>query len=175
MTVSAHALRRFLLAFVALASGSAAAAEPATPEATVSALWRALSHGPGEGADKAALEALFDPAAQVYGVAEKDGRLVLVRRSAAEFIARQVQPSPRPFLEREVHRETRRYGAFAEVFATVESRTADVDGAADFTGINSVHLYQQEGRWRIVGLYYHLERAGQPIPPQWRGAAPAHP
>lgn len=169
MPVSAHALRRLLLAFVALAS--AAAAEPATPEAAVSALWRALSHGPGEGADRAALEALLDPSAQVYGVAENDGRLVLVRRSAAEFIARQVQPSPRPLLQREVHRETRRYGAFAEVFATVESRSASPDGAADFTAINSVHLYQQEGRWRIVGLYYHLERASQSIPAQWRATA----
>jgi hypothetical protein len=171
MTASVNALRRFLLAFVALASGSTVAvAEPATPEAAVAALWRALSHGPGEGADKRALEALFDPSAQVYGVAEKDGERVLVRRSAAEFIARHVQPDALPFLEREVHREVRHYGAFAEVFATVESRTAGVDSAATFTGINSVHLYEQDGRWRIIGLYYHLERPGRPFPEQWRGA-----
>lgn len=170
MTASVNALRRFLVAFVALASGSAVrASEPASPEAAVAALWRALSHGPGEGADKAALEALFDPSAQVYGVAESRGRLALVRRSAAEFIARQAEPDARPFHEREVHRETRRYGAFAEVFATVESRTAGPDSAVAFSGINSVHLYEQDGRWRIIGLYYHLERPGRPFPGQWRG------
>ena len=138
-----------------------------SPEAAADLLWRALSHGPGQGADRAVLERLFLPVAQVYGLG-RDGASPLRVRNAAEFIAAQVQPDAQPFEEREVHRQVRRYGAFAEVFATVESRTGGAAGPADYTGINSLHLVEQDGRWRIVALYYALERPGQALPADWR-------
>jgi hypothetical protein len=158
-------MKRWLYLFALLCS-SAAAQE--SPEAAADALWRALSHAPGKGADRVALESLFTPDAQVYGVADRDGRRVLRRRSAAEFIDAQARPDANAFDEREVHREVRRYADFAEIFATVESRTDAGAKAADFTGINSLHLVEQEGRWRIVGLYYALERKGEPLPAIWK-------
>lgn len=140
-----------------------------TPEAAVDAFWRALSHEPGAGADRAALQALLLPDAQVYGLADRDGRRQLRRHSAGEFIEAQARPGTRGFHEREIHRDVRRYADFAEVFATVESRTDPAAAAADFTGINSLHLIEQDGRWRIAGVFYALERAGQPLPATWRG------
>lgn len=148
---------------------AAAAGAHETPEAAVAALWRALSHGPGQGADRSALVALFAPDAQIYGLTDKDGRRALRRRSAAEFIDAQARSSASAFQEREVHREVRRYADFAEVFATVESRTDPGARAADFTGVNSLHLVEQDGGWRIIALYYALERPDQPLPAGWRG------
>lgn len=147
---------------------AAAAGAHETPEAAVAALWQALSHGPGHGADRAALEALFAPDAQIYGLTDKDGRRALRRRSAAEFIDAQARPGASAFHEREVYREVRRYADFAEVFATVESRTDPGAKSADFTGVNSLHLVEQDGRWHIVALYYALERSGEPLPAEWR-------
>lgn len=158
-------MKRWLM--LAALGGAAPASAQDSPEAAADLLWRALSHGPGQGADRAALEPLFLPAAQVYGLG-RDGKSPLRVRSAAEFIAAQVQPDAQPFEEREVHREVRRYGRFAEVFATVESRAGDAAGPAEYTGINSLHLVEQDGRWRIVALYYALERPGQPLPADWR-------
>ncbi|MBL8297214.1 MAG: nuclear transport factor 2 family protein [Rhodanobacteraceae bacterium] len=154
---------------LAILGWAAAGAAHETPEAAVDAFWRALSHGPGAGADGNTLRDLFAPGAQVYGLSEREGRTVLRQRSAAEFIDAQVRVDAKAFDEREIHREVRRYGAFAEVFATVESRTDRTAIAADFTGINSLHLVEQDGRWRIIGLYYALERPGQPLPLAWRG------
>ena len=150
---------------------AAAAGAQDSPEAAADALWRALSHGPGSGADRAALERLFLPTAQVYGLG-RDARSPLRQRSAAEFVTAQAEPEAKPFAEREVHREVRRYGRFAEIFATVESRSGDAAGPADYTGINSLHLVEQDGRWRIVALYYALERPEQPLPADWREPAP---
>jgi hypothetical protein len=158
------------LGLAALCWAAAAGAQD-SPEAAADLLWRALSHGPGSGADRAALERLFLPAAQVYGLG-RDGAAPLRQRSAAEFIAAQAEPDAKSFAEREVHREVRRYGRFAEVFATVESRSGDPAGPAGYTGINSLHLVEQDGRWRIVALYYALERPGQPLPANWREPAP---
>lgn len=159
-------MKRWLCLALLLCSAAAAAHE--SPEAAADALWRALSHGPGQGADRDALESLFVPDAQVYGLADRDGRRILRRRGAAEFIEAQAKPDPRAFVEREVHREVRRYADFAEIFATVESRTDPAASAPDFTGINSLHLVEQDGQWRIAGLYYALERKGQPLPAAWR-------
>jgi Putative lumazine-binding len=160
-------MKRWLWVLVTGWAGMAAAQQ--TPEAAADALWRTLSHGPGAGADREALRQLFLPEAQVYGLADRDGRRALRRRSAAEFIEAQASPGAQGFHETEIHREVRRYADFAEVFATVESRTDPAAAAADFTGINSLHLVEQDGRWRIIGLYYVLERPGQPLPAAWRG------
>ena len=161
-------MQRWLVVTAMFWTGAAAA--QTSPEAAADALWRALSHGPGAGADAAALQPLFLPEAQVYGLTEREGRRELRRRSAAEFIAAQARPGEAGFHEREIHREVRRYADFAEVFATVESRRDPASPAADFTGINSLHLVEQDGRWRIVSLYYALGRPGQPLPAAWRGA-----
>lgn len=154
---------------LAVLGWAASAAAQESPEAAVDAFWRALSHGPGAGADRDALRKLFVPGAQVYGLSERDGRRVLRQRSAAEFIDAQAEVDAKAFDEREIHREVRRYGDFAEVFATVESRIDPAAKAADFTGVNSLHLVEQDGRWRIIGLFYALERPGQPLPDAWRG------
>jgi hypothetical protein len=139
-----------------------------SPEAAVDAFWRALSHGPAAGADREVLQTLFLPDAQVYGLTERDGRRVLRRRGAAEFIEAQAKPGEKGFHEREIHREVRRYGDFAEVFATVESRADPEAKAADFTGVNSLHLVEQDGQWRIIGLYFALEQPNLPLPQSWR-------
>lgn len=169
-------MRRLDGLLVALALFLPAAARPAGPasaddralSSAVDALWSALSHGPGQGADAGRLRALFDPGARILGVRVEGGRRSLVTRDVAAFVAAQTKPDADGFHEREVHREVRRYGAFAQVFSTVESRRDPAAPAALYTGINSLQLYRDESGWRIVCLYYALEDPADPLPADWR-------
>ena len=163
---------RVALLFLVVAGAACAETRPdAAPEATTDALWRALSHGPGEGVDVERLGALFHRDARVYGVSYAEGKSRLGVRAAADFVARQGHPGRDGFHEREVFRQVHAYGDFAQVFATVESRTDPAAEQPDFTGVNSVHLYREDGRWRILALYYGLEPPNLALPREWRGGA----
>jgi hypothetical protein len=157
---------------LALPIPPASAADDRELGAAVDALWSSLSSAPGQGADDERLKALFHPKARVCGARERDGRATLEVQEASAFIQRQARPQPEGFHEREVHREVRAYGRFAQVLSTVESRRRPTDAAPLFTGINSLQLYRDEaGAWLILSLYYALEDPENPLPPPLRGSA----
>lgn len=159
---------RSLLLLVALLAAapavSAADAAFATPEAAVSALWRALSHAPGAAADAATLERLFHEDAVIFGSRSRDGRPRLTRQSVQAFLAGLRTPKPHGFHECEVEREVRTHDRFASVYSVVESRRERTSAAADFTGVNGLQLHRDEAGWRIVALHYHLPPDGQAVP-----------
>lgn len=135
-----------------------------SPEAAVAALWQSLSHPANVAADTATLERLFHPDALVLGGRYRDGKPAIAALKAADFIAGQRKPRPRGFYECEVAREVRQYDRFATVYSVVESRTERDAPAADFVGVNSIGLYRQDDGWKIVSLYYHVEKPGLPVP-----------
>lgn len=51
------------------------------------------------------------------------------------------------FVEREIHRETHRFGRVAQVWSTYEWQTADGNTGR---GINGIHLYHDGERWWIT-------------------------
>lgn len=68
------------------------------------------------------------------------------------------------FVEREIHRETRRFGNVAHVWSTYEWSSADGETGR---GINGIHLYHDGARWWITHATWDAEREDNPIPPEY--------
>ncbi|KRC00980.1 hypothetical protein ASE26_21945 [Duganella sp. Root198D2] len=136
---------------------------PATPEQAVAALWRSLSHDAGQAGDEAALRAMLHPDAMVYGARYRDGAAALSVARGTDFAAGIGRAGDKGFHECEVAREVRQYDRFTTVYSVVESRHERAAPKADFTGVNSIQLYRADDGWRIISLYYQVERPGQPV------------
>ena len=70
------------------------------------------------------------------------------------------------FYEKEVHRETQRFGNIAHVFSTYESRTK-ADGPIIARGINSIQAYWDGKRWWITNAIWDEERADNQLPAEY--------
>jgi hypothetical protein len=68
------------------------------------------------------------------------------------------------FVEREIHRETRRFGNVAHVWSTYEWTTED---GSTGRGINGIHLYHDGSRWWITHATWDSEREDNPIPSEY--------
>lgn len=68
------------------------------------------------------------------------------------------------FEEREIHRETRRFGNVAHVWSTYEWST---DDGRNGRGINGIHLFHDGARWWITHATWDSEREGNPIPDEF--------
>ncbi len=152
-----------LLACLLLLPAFASAAQ-GTPAETVSALWRALSNDPGASADVAAMKRLFHPDAVIFGVHYKDGRASMRRTAIDQFLRSQEKVSGKGFYECEVARELKIYDRFAVVASVVESRSEKTSAKPMLVGINSLQLYQDGAEWKILSLYYQVEKSDLPIP-----------
>ena len=72
----------------------------------------------------------------------------------------------RGFFEREVHRETHRWGPMAQVFSTYEWTTVE-GGPVEGRGINAIELFHDGTRWWIGSAMWMGETAEQPIPREY--------
>lgn len=138
-------------------------AEEGTPEQAVAKLWSALSSDAGESADSDSLHRIFHEDAVIFGGHYKDGTPQLQRSSAEEFLKRYERVRDKGFHECEMSRVIHRYDHFAVAYSIVESRADKAAKAADFVGVNSIQLYKVGTQWKILSLYYHVEKEGMPI------------
>jgi hypothetical protein len=143
---------------------AANATDRSTPDGTVAALWRAMSHDAGVAADTATLRDIFHPDAVVFGSRLRDGHPSLKRTAIGDFLKAFEPVGDAGFHECEIARSIEAYDRFATVYSVVESRTDRSAATPDFTGVNGLHLYRDDDGWKIVSLYYHVEAPGQPIP-----------
>lgn len=127
-------------------------------------LWRALSHEANAGGDAASLRRIFHPDAIVFGGRYRDGQPQFSVTKSTDFVASVGTVRPAAFHECEVHRELKQYDRFATVYSVVESRADKRAAKADFVGVNSIELYKVGEEWKIVALYYHVEKPGVPVP-----------
>jgi len=139
-------------------------ASESSPGKAVSALWKALSHDPGEGTDAALLGRLFHQDAVIFVGRYKDGIPTVERTFAEKFLMSQGKVQKDAFYECEISRVVETYDRFATVYSVVESRTSKGAASADAVGVNSIQLYKVGAEWKILSLYYHLERDGSPVP-----------
>lgn len=154
-------MRRLLASLVLLPV--LASATQNTPDETVSEFWRALSNDPGASADVATLKRLFHPDAVIFGVQYKDSVANIRRTALADFLSSQQTVSGKGFYECEVAREVKIYDRFAVVQSVVESRRDKAAINPALVGINNIQLYKEGGDWKILSLYYQVERPGLPI------------
>ena len=153
---------RIPVVLLVMAMQSVSAAED-KPAAAVSALWKAMSHEADGRADVATMRRLFHEDAVIFGGRYRDGVPSLRRTEAADFIAPQERVQAKGFHECEIARSLQVYDRFAVAYSVVESRADASAASPDFVGVNSVQLYQVGAQWKIVSLYYHVEKPGEPI------------
>jgi hypothetical protein len=134
------------------------------PEQAVAAFWRALQNEPGKSSDSTTLNRLFHKDAIFFWLRERDGVASLTQSAASEYIQKISKPGEEGFYECEVKREVKVYDRFATVYSIVESRVDARAAQPKLTGINSIQLYKDVDEWKIISVYYHIEKKGYPIP-----------
>lgn len=68
------------------------------------------------------------------------------------------------FTERELHRQTERYGTIAHAFSSYAS-FRDTEPAPFARGINSIQLFWDGSRWWVMSIFWDAERPSNPLPP----------
>jgi hypothetical protein len=96
----------------------------------------------------------------------KDGKPVARTMTHQQFVDASDKSLQGGFYEKEIHRETQRFGNIAHVFSTYESRT-QADGPIIARGINSIQAYWDGKRWWITNAIWDEERADNPLPAEY--------
>lgn len=150
---------RALLLMAALASQARAQQPPAdsvtaSAEATVRAVYRLISFGPGERIDTAALRRVFLPQAVL---ALRSGPSTFDVLGVDGFVAAFARADTLPALARSGFHETvvrlhaTPFRDIAHVFVLFEAQVNDGTRPAR-RGVDSFELVRREGRWWIVGV-----------------------
>lgn len=153
-----------------LAAATATAQTPADPgdvgtlDGIVAAFYEVVSGPPGQPRQWERDATLYLPGA-VFAIAGSTGayRTVAPAEFAEEADGFLVESG---FVEREIHRETHRFGSVAQVWSTYEWETAD---GATGRGINGLHLVHDGERWWITHATWDNETEDRPIPPEYLG------
>lgn len=146
---------------------SSAAVDPAL-SATLDALYATISGPAGAARNWGRFRTLFVPDARLIPVTHQDG-VAAPALTVDEYIEQaNAFFAENGFFEREIDRQVQRFDAMAHVFSTYASfRSADADEPFD-RGINSIQLlHGEDGRWRIVTIFWESETADRPLPPAY--------
>lgn len=145
------------------------AADVASADAILAALYDTISGPAGGARDWVRLRALFAPHARLMAVGPApDGGFAARSMSVEDYIAR-VTPvfAKTGFYEKEAARTTDAYGQIVHVFSTYESRRAPGDVTPFQRGINSIQLFNDGKRWWIVNLVWRAEDDKLPLPERY--------
>jgi hypothetical protein len=144
---------------------TAAAADVATPEAIVAALYEVISGDSGVARDWDRFRALFHPTGRLMPIGgPAEGPATLTPLTPDEYITRAEPFLMRGFHEREIARRFERFGHMAHVFSTYDARLAASDPQPFTRGINSIQLFHDGTRWWIVSVYWQGETATAALP-----------
>lgn len=148
---------------------AAAPADVASPEAIVAALYDVISGDAGVARDWDRFRSLFHPAGRLApSGASRDGQGVVRVITPDEYIARSGPLLEGDgFHEREIARQTERFGHIAHVWSTYESRRRRSDAQPFARGINSIQLFNDGARWWVISVYWQAETPTAPLPVEY--------
>ena len=160
------------LSGVPLATPLGAQARPRDVEsidAIIEALYESISGPAGERRDWNRFRSLFIDGARLIPTRPRpDGAIGHQVITVDAYIQSSgAMLEERGFFEREIHRTAERYGPVVHAFSTYESRWAAEDPNPFDRGINSIQLLHDGSRWWVVGIFWHSEGAGTPIPTKY--------
>jgi hypothetical protein len=150
---------------------AARAADVATAEAIVTALYQVISGPAGQARDWDRFRSLFVPEARLIPTFVPQGEsAVRDRYLSVEDYIRTSGPLlvERGFFERQVASVAERFESIAHVFSTYESRTTP-DGEVFQRGINSIQLIWDGRRWWVANILWRGVGPGVEIPARYRG------
>lgn len=141
-----------------------------TIDGTIEALYASISGEKGEERDWDTFRNLFvDDARLIPTGMNEDGQTVLRSITPQQYME---QSGPwlveNGFIEKEIHRETDRFGPIAQIFSTYTSRHTEGGEIID-RGINSIQLFYDGSRWWVVSIYWAGESDENPIPARYKG------
>jgi len=146
----------------------AKAADVATVDAIVAALYDVISGPAGAPRDWNRMRSLFAPEGRLMAVGMKaDGTVVMRTMTVEDYITRNTPAFQKMgFFEKEAARTGETFGQVAHVFSTYESRHAP--GEKPFArGINSIQLYNDGARWYVLNLVWRGEDEKLQLPERY--------
>ncbi|NMO18915.1 hypothetical protein HPC49_15025 [Pyxidicoccus fallax] len=159
LAACAHAPAREASASVPVETIPARPEDVGTIDGVMHAFYDVLNIAPGAPSQWARDRTLYSPWIRFVAINEK-----AVVQDHQAFVDT-TEPLVRAgFREREIHRETRRYGNIAHVASTYE--TWGGPAGAYSRGVNHVQLYFDGQRWWITSVVWQTENAANPIPPE---------
>ena len=167
--VLALSIAGLLMGQPASSQPAARAADVASMDAIVAALYDVISGQAGQARDWDRMRSLFVPGARLIpSVAGEHGGATARVLDVDAYVER-VRPGfeRNGFFEREIARKTESFGNIAHLFSTYESRHAPSDAAPFARGINSIQLLKDGDRWWVVTVFWDAERPGNALPAQY--------
>jgi hypothetical protein len=156
-------------------AAGAAAADSASVDAILAALYASVSHPDGVEPDWPRMRNIFLPVGMLippkrpnedmFTVLDVDGFRDRVRKAAA---ASKPKGESTAFFEKEVARRLDCFGNVCHAFSTYEARRAPSDEKPFTSGINSIQLLNDGQRWWVASIVWDTERANNPIPAEYR-------
>jgi hypothetical protein len=144
------------------------AADVASADAILAALYAVISGDAGEARDWDRFRNLFHSSARLMPTGTRDGVGVLTPLTPQDYVDRAGPNLVRDgFHEREIARRTETFGAVTHVWSTYEARRAQTDAQPFLRGINSIQLFNDGTRWWVVSVYWQAETPTLPIPAEY--------
>ncbi len=142
-----------------MSSDTAAAAEVASLDGIIHAMYEVISGPAGAARDWNRFRRLYAPGARLMPVVNAAGEEARVRILSPEEYIERVTPifAVEHFWERETSRDSRTFGQIAHVLSSYES-LRDPAGHPFEHGINSVQLFNDSRRWWIASVMWNTSR-----------------
>lgn len=161
----------FLAHPLAAQAPAAAAADVASPEAVVKALYETVNRPPGGRYDWPRMRTLFLPTARMIPNTEQTGGSLRVL-TVEDFVAwidgatTIGGANDKGFQEEEIATRIERFGDIAHAFSTYQKRFHGADQILG-RGINSIQMLFHDGRWWITHIIWDEESGGGPLPAKY--------
>jgi hypothetical protein len=154
---------------------TAAAAHPARPEdvssidAIIKALYDVISGPAGQARDWNRFQSLFAPNARLLPTGRGQDGVGRLRAMTPEEYGTMAGASLQKdgFFEREIGRETARFGNVVHLFSAYDSKRKADDAKPFNRGINSIQLWFDGKRWYVVSIFWEAETPENPIPAKY--------
>lgn len=151
------------------AAPMASAADVASMESIVAALYDVISGPAGKKRDWDRMRSLFVPYGRLIPVGKRaNGEMGNRAMTVDDYIGGSSKfLEENGFFEQEMAKRTERFGNIAHVFSTYESRQKADDPKPFARGINSIQLMNDGKRWWIVTVFWQGEAADNPLPDKY--------
>ena len=126
--------------------------------------------GPAGPRDWSRERALFHPQARLMRTGVDEAGRPWIRVMSVDEYVEDTTPffAANDFHEIEVARRVDRFGNWAHARSVYEARRSPGDPELLKRGVNSIQLFHDGERWRVVSVLWDNERPGLEVPAEWR-------
>jgi hypothetical protein len=135
-------------------------------DTTIKTLYAVISGEKGEERDWDLMRYIYHPDAKLVPTGTNPEGKVRVRYITPQYYVENSGTwlMENGFFEEEIHRETQVFGNIAHVFSTYQCFKSKTDKEPFMRGINSIQLFNEGGRWRVINIFWAQETEENPIP-----------